>query len=92
MRLLARECNRPADVLLAQLTDVLATDRDATSLGVEEAQEEVRHRGLARAARAEEGDASSRLERQVEALEHGGISRGVARRHAFERDARGERV
>ena len=52
--------NVRADVLLPEIADIDAVDRDATRLRIEEAQEEVRHRRLPRAARADERDARTR--------------------------------
>ena len=71
MRVLAGDGDRAAHVLLAVLAQVAAGERDAALLGVEEAQEQVRDRRLAGAARPEQGDAAARLEPQAEAVERG---------------------
>ena len=76
MRLLAGERERSSHVLLPHLPHVAAADRDPPRLGVEEAEEEVRHGGLAGAALADERDPAAGLEPQVEAVEHGRPGRG----------------
>ena len=68
MRLLSGEGERTADVLLPQLTEVAAADRDATLVGVEEPQQETGDGRLPRSARPDEGDAPARVEPQVEGL------------------------
>ena len=65
----------------AQLSHVVAVDRDAPALRVEEAEEEIRHRRLAGAARADERHALPRLESQVESVEGGRFACRVPRRH-----------
>ena len=67
VRLLAGEREGAADVLLPVLAHVAAGDRDAALLRVEEAQQEVRDRRLAGAARPDERDPRAGLEPQVEA-------------------------
>ncbi len=69
MRLLARQGERPADVLLPQRAQVAAVERDAPFLRVEEPQQEVRDGGLPGSARADEGDALPGLQPEVDVLE-----------------------
>ena len=86
MRLLAGEREGAADVLLPVFAHVAAGDRDAAPLRVEEAEQEVRDRGLAGAARPDERDARAGVEPEVEARERGPVAARVARRHALEHD------
>ena len=86
MRVLAGDGDHAAHVLLAVVAQVLAGERHAPALRVEEAQQQADDRRLAGAARAEERDAPARLEAQAEAVERGPLVGGVAGAHVLERD------
>ena len=86
MRALPCEGEHPAHVLLAMVADVAARDGHPPALGVEEAEQEVRHRGLPCAARPDERDLAARIEPQVDAAEHGGLVVAVADCHVLEGD------
>ena len=88
VRVLAGERERAPDVVLPELADVAAAERDAALLGIEEAQQQVRDRRLAGAARPDERDPPSRLEPEVEAAQRRRLARRVAGGHALERDGR----
>ena len=86
MRALSGEREHPAHVLLSVVAHVAAGDRHPSALGVEEAEQEVRHRGLPGAARPDEGDLAAGIEPQVDAAEHGGLVVAVADGHVLEGD------
>src|SRR5262245_39567016 len=66
MRLLAREGELSADVVLPVLTEVVAVQCNPPTCGVEETEQEVRHGRLADTARPDERDAAARLEAKIE--------------------------
>ena len=86
MRVLSRDGDRAANVLLSILAHVATAERDAAGLGVEEADEQVRDRRLAGAARPDERDPAAWLEPEIDAVEREWVARRVARADAFERD------
>ena len=72
---LAGERERAPQVVLTELAHVATRKSHAAFVGIEEAEQEVRHGRLADAARPDERDLPARLEQQVESAE-----RGLARR------------
>ena len=89
MRLLAREGEGAANVLLTVLAGIPPCDRDDPVLGVEEPEQEVGNGRLAGTARPDQRHSAPRVEAKVEALEHGeALACRVARRDALERDDR----
>ena len=90
-RVLAAHGDVAADVGLREVADVGARERDPPALGVHEAQQEVHDRRLAGARRAAQRDVPARGEPEVDAVEDGGLVRGVARTDALERQLRGTR-
>src|SRR5438093_3136815 len=75
-----------AYVLLAVAAQVLAVERHAAPLRVEEAEEKLDDRRLAGPARAEQDDSPPRVEAQAEAVERRPLSRAVAGADVFELD------
>ena len=71
MGFLAGERERSSHVLLPHLPHVAAADRDSSGLRVEEAEEETGDGRLAGAALADERQAATGLDPQVQAVEHG---------------------
>ena len=65
-------------------------DRHPASLRVEEAQQQIRDRRLAGAARPDERDPPARLQPEVEAGQRRRLARRIAGGHALERDGRRE--
>src|SRR5215470_14975891 len=66
MRFLARQREPCADVFLPVLMEIAAVHGHPSLGGVEEAEQEVRHRRLPGTARSDERDVATRLETQVE--------------------------
>ena len=88
VRALARDRERAPHVVLAQLTHVSAADSHPAPLGIEKAQQQVRDRRLARAARPDERDPPPRLQPEIEAGQRGRLTRRIAGGHALERNGR----
>ena len=86
VRLLSRERERAADVLLPEVAQIDAVDGDATRLRIEEAQKKVRDGRLPRSTRADEGDACAGIDPQVEPRERRLVGGRVARRDTLESD------
>ena len=86
MRALARDRERAPDVVLPQLTHVPAADRYPALLWIEKAQQQIRDRRLAGAARPDERDSPPRLQPEVEAGQRGRLARRIAGGHALERN------
>ena len=76
MRVLAGDGDHAPDVVLAVLASIASGHHHASALRIEEAQQEVRDRRLAGAARAEERDALARLEPQGHILDARGPPTG----------------
>ena len=91
MRVLPGHGDYPADILLAVHAQIVPGEGHPATLRVDEPQEQVRHRALARAARAEERDPAPRLEAQAEAVERRRLARRVARADVLELDDDGSR-
>ena len=91
MRVLTGERKRSPDVVLAKLADVVARERHTALLRIEEAEQEVRDRRLAGAARPDERDPPARLEPQIEAAQRRRLSRRVAGSNTLEGHDRGKR-
>ena len=81
-----RERERAADVLLGQVAEVDAADRDPARLGIEEAQEEVGDRRLARSARADERDPAPGSRRRSKSRRARRVAGRVRGGHALESD------
>src|SRR5512133_2225910 len=93
VRVLPRDRDHSADVLLAIAAQILAGQGDASSLRVDEAQEQADDRGLAGAAPSDEYDASPRFEPEAEAVERRLLAGAVAGADVLEldRERRNER-
>ncbi len=89
VRVLARDGDRPSDVFLAILAEVEARERHASVLGIEEAQEEVDDRRLARAARPHQSDLAPGIEPEAHAVESRRLVRRIACGDSVERQRRG---
>ena len=86
VRVLAGDGDRRAHVLLAVGAQVVSRERHPAMLGIEEAQQQVRDRRLARPARPHERDPPARVEPQGEAVERRRLAGRVAGADVFERD------
>ena len=91
VRVLLHDGDLRAKVLEAQRAHVAAADADAPALGIVEAQEQSRDRGLAGAARPHESDSLARRHREAQALVGGAAAAGIRERHLLEGDTRRER-
>ena len=78
VRVLARDGDQAAHVLLAVAAQVLAVESHAPALRVDEAQEQAHDGRLAGSAPAEQDDAPPRFEAQAEAVERGSLVAAVA--------------
>ena len=88
---LAGEGEGAPQVVLTELAHVATRESHTAFLGVEEAEQEVRHGRLADAARPDERDLPARLEQQVEPAERRWPAGLVAGGHSLERHGRGQR-
>jgi hypothetical protein len=88
VRVLARNRNHTAYVLLSVLTEIVASESHSTRDRVEKPQQEVDDGRLSAPTGADDSDLRPRLENQVEAFEHQRLILGVAGAHTFESDRR----
>ena len=81
-----------ADLLERQLAQVVAAEADRALDRIVEAQQQAHDRRLAAARRADHADALARRHREAETVMHQARGAGIAEAHAFEREARRERL
>ena len=79
MRVLSCHRDRAAHVLLTVLTEIMTAERHVAMRRVEEAEQQVGDRRLARATWTNQRDPFTRLERQAEAIEDKLPMTGISR-------------
>ena len=89
MRLLAGDGDRTAHVRLTVVAQVAAREHDPSPLGVPKAEQQAHDGGLPGAARADERDAASGREAEVDAVQRRMLLIRVAGMDALERDGEG---
>ena len=86
MCVLGGEDDRAPDVVLGELAQIDAAERDGARDRVDEAHEQVRDRRLAGTARSREHDAAARFEPQVDVVQHHVILLAVAEADGLQRE------
>jgi len=86
MRILAGDGDQAADILLPEVAEIAAADRDAAPVRIEEAQEQVGDGRLPGSALPDEREPAAGAEGQAGAVQHGRPARLVGHADVFDAD------